>query len=189
MSSVLPERNESTSSSRRVVFLARVTSPEHGAQHLPMCVHQAGPLAARDHAADVFFALPDRIMVANERQPVSQKQAGKERAEIFRAVVFDAPHDIQPRKILLEVTRMYGKCLSSFSRMLYLGGNSLMRLDSSEKPRLVGNADVFEVRDLAHHGDDLRRMVFGGLKVLPDAVFQRDRLADVDDFAAALNIL
>ena len=49
--------------------------------------------------------------------------------------------------------------------------------------------DRFKVGDMRNHGADLRRMILGGLKILPDTVFQDLCLSDVDHRAGIVQHL
>ncbi|MPM93337.1 hypothetical protein SDC9_140474 [bioreactor metagenome] len=48
---------------------------------------------------------------------------------------------------------------------------------------LVGYTDILKIRNLPHHGGDLRRVIFGRLEILPYAVLQRNGFPNINNLA------
>ncbi|MPN62716.1 hypothetical protein SDC9_210469 [bioreactor metagenome] len=77
-------------------------------------MHQAWALTARDGALDIFFTVAHGKAVAHRFDGASKRDGRKVRAKIFRAVILDAPDNLDARIRRVHVDAHVGKVLVVF---------------------------------------------------------------------------
>ena len=129
-------------------------------------------------------------MFAYERETIPQEQAGKEGAKVLCAVFLHAANDLQPGKILPQIDANIGKVFIVLEQNIILRLEFLDQVGFQRKRfGLVCDADILKVRNLPHHSRDLRRVIFGRLKILTNPIFQRYRFSNVNDLTRGIKHL
>ena len=153
-----------------------------GSGAAPEMVVEAGPLRLSER----FLAGAHAVDARGDIDDVLTTDAAHEGAEVL-SVLLDAAGDGNMREGLLRVELDVGIRLVILQKDVIFG---LVLLDEGvfegERVHLAGGDDIGKVGDVLDH-----RLHFGGLgrgmEVLPHAVFEYPRLADIDDDAVFIH--
>ena len=143
-------------------------------------IEKARPFAARDHRSYVLFAMPQRKQIINKAQFFLYGRTDNVGTEINCPVGFHTANNFNPGVILTKVNPEIRKVLIILQEDVILRHEFLDQVAFQRQCfHLAVHLNRFKIRNMRNHCPHFWRMVFGGLKILPDTVLQNLCFSDI----------